>query len=360
MPPYRSAKFGKFMEAAMKSVRFFVLTLTLLLLVGCAAPAAPAAEPCRYELAAMDTFMTLTVYGLPDGEAQTVLQRAAARIRQLEELLSVTSEGSEIYKANHAGGEAVSLSADTRELLSEALALCRDTDGALDVTIYPVVRAWGFTTGDYRVPEEAELAALLEKVDDTQARLDGDRLTLPEGMELDLGAVAKGWTGDRLMELFREAGAASAIVELGGNVQALGTRPDGSPWRVAVQAPEGGYAGALEIADKAVITSGGYQRYFEQDGVTYCHIIDPATGRPARTGLASVTVVADRGAQGDGLSTALFVMGRERAEAYWREHPGFDFILLGEDGTAAITEGLEDSFSLYGAWEDRPLEIIRK
>lgn len=322
----------------MKSVRFFVLTLTLLLLAGCAAPAAPAAEPCRYELAAMDTFMTLTVYGLPDGEAQAVLQRAAARIRQLEELLSVTSEDSEIYKAYHAGGEAVSLSADTRELLSEALALCRDTDGALDVTIYPVVRAWGFTTGDYRVPEEAELAALLEKVDDTQARLDGDRL----------------------MELFREAGAASAIVELGGNVQALGARPDGSPWRVAVQAPEGGYAGALEIADKAVITSGGYQRYFEQDGVTYCHIIDPATGRPARTGLASVTVVADRGVRGDGLSTALFVMGRERAEAYWREHPGFDFILLGEDGTAAITEGLEDCFSLCGAWEDRPLEIIRK
>ena len=163
MLPYRSAKFGKFMEAAMKSVRFFVLTLTLLLLAGCAAPAAPAAEPCRYELAAMDTFMTLTVYGLPDEEAQAVLQQAAARIHQLEELLSVTSEDSEIYKANHAGGEAVSLSADTRELLSEALALCRDTDGALDVTIYPVVRAWGFTTGDYRVPEEAELAALLEK-----------------------------------------------------------------------------------------------------------------------------------------------------------------------------------------------------
>ena len=126
------------------------LTMAAGLLAGCAAPAAPAAEPCRYELAAMDTFMTLTVYGLPDEEAQAVLQQAAARIHQLEELLSVTSEDSEIYKANHAGGEAVSLSADTRELLSEALALCRDTDGALDVTIYPVVRAWGFTTGDYR------------------------------------------------------------------------------------------------------------------------------------------------------------------------------------------------------------------
>ena len=149
-------------------------------------------------------------------------------------------------------------------------------------------------------------------------------------------------------------------MELGGNVQALGTKPDGSPWRVAVQAPGGGYAGVLEIVDKAVVTSGGYQRYFEQDGETYIHIIDPATGRPARTGLASVTIVADSGLQGDGLSTALFVMGREKAEAFWRGNPDFDFILLGEDGTAAITEGLEECFSLYGGWEGRPLEIIRK
>ena len=179
-------------------------------------------------------------------------------------------------------------------------------------------------------------------------------------MELDLGAVAKGYAGDRIMDLFRSTGMIYSIVELGGNVQALGTKPDGSPWRVAVQAPEGGYAGALEIVGKAVVTSGGYQRYFEQDGQIYCHIMDPATGRPVENGLASVTIVADRGIQADALSTALFVMGRERAEAYWRAHQDFDFILLGEDGTAAVTEGLEDSFSLYGDWEDHPLEIIRK
>ncbi len=227
--------------------------------------------------------------------------------------------------------------------------------------MYPVVRAWGFTTGDYRIPDEEELAALLERVDYTRAALEGDTLTLPEGMELDLGAVAKGYTGDQLMELFAENGVTSAIVELGGNVQALGAKPDGSPWLVAVQAPDGtGYAGTLEIVDKAAVTSGGYQRYFEQDGETYWHIMDPATGAPARSGAVSVTIVADRGVQADGLSTALFIMGRDRAADYWRDHPDFDFIIMDEDGTVTVTEGLEDTFSLYGGWAKNPLEIVRR
>lgn len=346
----------------MKQLRLLIVLLIFPLLFGCAGSAFTAEEynPCRMEVLAMDTIMTLTVYDQPAGEGMEALRRAAARIEDLDAILSVTDEGSEIYRVNHSGGEAVVLSEETGDLLAEALALCESTGGALDVTIYPVVRAWGFTTGDYKVPEKAELEALLEGVDYTRVALEGERLTLPEGMELDLGAVAKGWTGDQLMELFAGVGITSAIVELGGNVQALGAKPDGTPWRVALQAPEGGYAGALEIVDKAVITSGGYQRYFEQDGVTYFHIIDPATGYPADSGLVSATIVADRGVQGDGLSTALFVMGREKAEEYWRGHQDFDFILLCEDGTAVITEGLEDSFSLWGEWENSPLEIVRK
>lgn len=328
----------------------------LLFLAGCSA----GSEPVRRELMAMDTFMTLTVYGQSSPAGAALLEEAAGEIEALENLLSVTNPDSEIYQANHSGGAAVSLSEPTRELLEKALALCDETGGALDVTVYPAVRAWGFTTGDYRVPGEAELSALTGCIDYTRVSLDGSRLTLPDGMELDLGSVAKGCTGDRLMTLFREAGVTSAIVELGGNVQALGAKPDGSPWRVAVQAPEGGHAGILEITDKAVITSGGYQRYFEQNGETYIHIIDPATGHPAQTGLASVTIVADSGLRGDGLSTALFVMGREKAEAFWRAHPDFDYILLSGDGSVIITEGLEDCFSLCGDWLNRPLEIIRK
>lgn len=346
----------------MKLPRLLCALFILLMLVGCADSVSTAEEynPCRAEVMAMDTVMTLTVYGQPAEDGMEILSKAIARIEDLERLLSVTGPDSEIYQVNHSGGAAVSLSDPTRELLEDALALCDETGGALDVTVYPAVRAWGFTTGDYRVPDEVELSALTERIDYTRVSMDGGSLTLPDGMELDLGAVAKGRTGDLLMSLFREAGVTSAIVELGGNVQALGVKPDGSPWRVAVQAPEGGYAGVLEITGKAVITSGGYQRYFEQDGEIYIHIIDPATGHPAQTGLASVTIVADSGLMGDGLSTALFVMGREKAEAYWQAHPDFDFILLGEDGTAVITEGLEDSFSLWGEWAGRPLEVVRR
>lgn len=349
----------------MKRLRFLLALLILPLLAGCQPHGresceAPGDNPIRYELTAMDTFMTMTIYNQPGDTARKYLRQAAGLLQELDARLSVTDADSEIYQANHSGGAPVTLSDDTRQLLAEALALCKETEGALDVTVYPVVRAWGFTTGEYRVPEDTELSALLEQVDYTRATLDGNTLALPAGMELDLGAVAKGYAGDRIMDLFRSTGMIYSIVELGGNVQALGTKPDGSPWRVAVQAPEGGYAGVLEIVGKAVVTSGGYQRYFEQDGEIYCHIIDPASGLPVRNGLASVTIVADRGIQADALSTALFVMGRERAEAYWRDRSDFDFILLGEDGTVAITEGLEGSFSLYGAWVDHPLEVIRR
>ena len=322
----------------------------LLLLAACAGP-----ESWEREILAMDTVMKLTIYG---ENAPQAGEAAVDRIRELEGLLSVTGEDSEIYAANHTGS--AQLSPDAAALLARALALCRETGGALDVTIYPVVRAWGFTTGAYRVPDDGELTALLERVDYRQAALEGDRLTLPEGVELDLGAVAKGYTGDQLMALLAREGIASAIVELGGNVQALGSKPDGSPWRVAVHAPDGsGYAGVLEIRDQAVVTSGGYERYFEEDGETYWHIIDPATGYPAKSGLASVTVVSESGVEADALSTSLFVMGRERAAEYWRAHGGFQCILISEDGSVAVTEGLEDSFSLYGSWSGRPLEVIR-
>lgn len=336
--------------------RVWALALALVALLSACGPGAVKEEPFIEEFLAMDTAMRLTVYGQGAGEAAGL---ARERVLELEALLSVTDENSDICAANRNGGGA--LHADTAALLERALALCGETGGALDVSVYPVVRAWGFTTGAYRVPEEAELAALLERVDYTRISLEGTVLTLPEGMELDLGAVAKGWTGDRLMELLRREGITSAIVELGGNVQALGSKPDGSPWRVAVQAPDGsGYAGALEITDCAAVTSGGYQRYFEQDGETYCHIIDPAGGRPARSGLASVTVVAEEGAAADALSTALFVLGRERGEALWRERGGFECVFIGEDGSVAVTQGLEGRFSLYGAWEGRTLEIVRK
>lgn len=317
--------------------------LILCLLSSCA----PAAENTATFLA-MDTVMSATVYG-PDGDA--ALEAAEEEIKNLEGLFSATDEGSEIYAANHSGGKPVTLSPETAELLSTALGLCAETVGALDVTIYPVVRAWGFTTGAYRVPEEAELARLLERVDYTRVALEGNSLTVPEGMELDLGAVGKGCAADRAESLLRELGVECAKLELGGNIHLIGTKPDGTPWRVAVRDPFGeGYMGVLETDGGAVVTSGGYERYFTQDGMTYWHIIDPKTGRPAGNGLVSVTVTAQSGVLADALSTALFVMGREEAEDFWRARQDFEFILIGEDGSVTVTPGLANRFTLAESW----------
>lgn len=342
----------------MRIMRILSGLLVFLLLPGCAsAPMQKDDEPYAAQIFAMDTIMKLTIYGT---HSQETASQAVQRIEELEKLFSVTDEGSEIYAANHGNGEPIALSTDNAALLARALELCGSTGGALDVTILPVLQAWGFTTGAYRVPTDQELAELLELVDYRGVSLTENTLTLPQNMQLDLGAVAKGYTGDQLMKLFKQNGVTSAIVELGGNVQALGAKPDGSPWRVGIQSPEGtGYAGILEIEDKAVVTSGGYQRYFEQDGSVYWHILNPTNGKPARSGLASVTIVADEGLLCDALSTALFVMGAEKAATYWRENGGFDFILIDEDGRVTITEGLRDSFSLYGAWAENPLEVLQ-
>ena len=160
------------------------------------------------------------------------------------------------------------------------------------------------------------------------------------------------------MDIYKENNISSVLVNLGVNVQALWTKPDGSTWRVAVQSPDDteDYLGILSVEDKAVITSGGYERYFEQDGKTYHHIIDPKTGYPAENGLTSVTVVSEDGTLADGLSTSLFIMGKEEAIEFWRAHSDeFDIIMLTDEGKLYVTEGIQDDFST-----EMEMEIIEK
>ena len=336
-----------------------LLLLCALLLTGCgsqASAAKPPAEPVSGTVFAMDTVMDLTIYAGED-----LLAAAEDRIAELESKLSVTDPASEIYALNQTGSG--TLSPDTAQLLGKALELCRRSGGRLDLSVYPVLRAWGFTTGSYAVPDAETLAALLQHVDYTKIDFDeADRtVRLAAGMEIDLGSVAKGYTGDQIAALLRDGGAASALLNLGGNVQALGAKPDGSPWRVAVQDPQGdGYIGVVEVTDQAVITSGGYERYFEEDGQTYWHIIDPATGAPARSGLISVTIVGDSGLLCDGLSTALFVMGLDEAADFWRESQDFEAIFVSEGGSIAITEGLENRFSLADGGSAGEVTVLRR
>ncbi len=308
---------------------------------------------------AMDTVMNITTYGGSD----ELLDKVQSRIEQLEAMFSTTDENSEIYAVNRDGSAQVS--SDTETLTKFALDICDKTNGALDISIYPVVREWGFTTGDFKVPDESVINDLLTHVDYRKVKLDENEntITLDKDMKIDLGSVAKGYTGDQIINMLREAGVQSALLDLGGNIQTLGSKTDGSDWRVAVQDPKdpssGDYLGVVAISDKAVITSGGYERYFQgPDGKTYWHIIDPSTGHPAENGLISVTIIGDKGVYCDSLSTSLFIMGKDKAADFWRQYKDFDMVLVSDDGEVDITEGIADTFELSNT-DDYHLNIIK-
>ena len=328
----------------------------LLFLTGCSAESSP--EPVQGTFFAMDTMMDFTIYG-----ESGLIDQSESLIASLESLVSVTDANSELYAINQTGSG--TLTGKASSLMEQALEICRRTDGALDLSIYPIVRAWGFTTGSYQVPDEAEIQALLPLVDYRKIQYDAATgtvtVTLPEGMEIDLGSVAKGYAGQLAAQMLREHGVQSALLNLGGNVQTVGAKPDGSPWQIGIKDPQGEDAMmVLSVEDQAVVTSGGYERYFEQDGQTYWHIMDPSTGHPADSGLISVTIVGDEGVVCDGLSTALFVMGLEKAADLWAQSGDFEAVFVTASGEVYITEGLRDRFALTEQYADTPVSVIER
>ena len=310
---------------------------------------------------AMDTVMEIQIEG-----DEELLTEAENMVADLEGRLSVTNESSEIGMLN--SNKIGRLSGDSTEILTGALQVCQDTDGALDISIYPVLREWGFTTGEYKIPSAEAIDELLDYVDYSQIQVnireDGQSdVVLPEDMEIDLGSVVKGYTGELLAQYFKDNGVTSALINLGGNVECLGSKPDGRPWKIAIKSPypdsKEGLLGVLEAEDVSIITSGGYERFFEEDGKRYWHILNPENGRPADDGLVSVTIVGKDGLRGDGLSTALFVMGLDEAEKYWREAGDFDAIFVTEN-MVYVTEDIASSFSLTPEYAKLGLKVLAK
>ena len=338
----------------MKKYFISAMLSALLFLTGCSAESSP--EPVQGTFFAMDTMMDFTIYG-----ESGLINQSESLIASLESLVSVTDADSELYAINQTGSGM--LTEEASSLMKQALEICRRTDGALDLSIYPIVRAWGFTTGSYQVPDEAEIQALLPLVDYRKIQYDAatGTVTLPEGMEIDLGSVAKGYAGQLVAQMLRDNGVESALLNLGGNVQTVGAKPDGSPWQIGIKDPQGEDAMmVLSVEDQAVVTSGGYERYFEQDGQTYWHIMDPSTGHPADSGLISVTIVGDEGVVCDGLSTALFVMGLEKAADLWAQSGDFEAVFVTASGEVYITEGLRDRFALTERYADTPVSVIER
>ena len=288
------------------------LLMVCLLLGGCAQE-----KKKSQTVFAMDTVMELTVWG--DDSAQAV-QELETLIADLEEKWSAQGDVAMLSALNE--GDMPQAEMD-RAFVEQVQALSSRTGGAFDPQLYSLMALWGFPTKQYRVPTEIEIAQAMEV------------------RHWDLGGAVKGYAGDLAVETLKEMDVDRAILNLGGNIQTYGSKADGTPWSIGIQNPKGGqHLGVVAVkGTMAVVTSGDYQRYFEQDGIRYHHILDPKTGSPAKSGLASVTVICKNGLTADALSTALFVMGLEEAAKFWQESDDFEAVFVTAEGAIFATEG---------------------
>lgn len=297
---------------------------------------------------AMDTVVSETLY--TTGEDITV--DVISALKDVEEnWISWTKENSQIYQINQNAGSTVTVSQETATYLKQVLELSEASEGAMDPTMGKIIRLWDIDGEDPHIPEEKELNTLLKKVGYSKITLDGNKVTLPAGMTLDLGAAGKGIGCDAVEQVLeKEKEVSGMILNLGGSsVMSYGSKPDGSSWQVAVTDPrdtEGDYLGVVALKGTEFLsTSGDYEKYFVEDGVRYHHILDPSTGYPARSGLTSVTVVCDNGLDADGLSTACFVLGREKGEKLLEKYHA-DGLFVDDSGHVWLTEGMKERFQL--------------
>ena len=297
----------------------------------------------------MNTFMTVNLYAESQKKGNNLCNQVHEKIDQLEKMLSTTLEISDVYKINHRLPYDFS-NDELKNLLDFCMETYQKTDGAFNPALYPVIREWGFTTENYHVPEAERISELLKKTDFSKVTY----APLTDGMELDFGAIGKGYAADKAVELLKVQGVKSAILDFGGNIQTIGRKSDGSLWRVGIKNPWGqGAACALSVEDSAVVTSGGYERFFEdENGNRYIHIFDPSTGYPSQSDIESVTIVCSRGTYADALSTSLFVMGSKKAIEFWKIYQDFEAIMITKNHQLIYTQSLKENLEALIDFKD--------
>ena len=291
-----------------------------------------------------------------DADDPRVLDDVAALCDRYELLLSRVDPASELFRLNHAGGRPLAVDPELGAFVETALSYCRRVDGLFDVTMGSATQLWDFKRQTVPAPED--VAAALEHVDFRAVAVDGATVTLRDPLAcIDLGGIAKGYIADGILALLRERGVERALVNLGGNVAVMGGKPDGTPWRVGIRKPLPSSAlplldsfATVAVRDGSVVTSGVYERAFEQGGTLYHHILDPRTGFPAQTDLLSATLVARTSLDADGLTTALVIMGADDALAFVEADPELEAVLVTVEGDVLATSGIGDAvpFELLG------------
>lgn len=337
--------FKKHSSTASHTGLFAFLAAALLSLTGCEKNTEPISRTGFY----FDTVIQITLY---DTDDTSVLDGCFALADTYEQLFSATVEGSDVWNINHGGSEEVTVSKETASVLKTAIEYAIMTEGAVDPTIRPLSELWHFGSEDNpRVPDKTDIAEALSHVSYKNIQLENNsnsetalgtvRLADPEA-SIDLGSVAKGYIADNMKEYLLSQGVHSACISLGGNVLAIGEKPDGSPFSIGIQkpfAPGGTSLGTVEIRDTSVVTSGIYERCFYEDDVFYHHILDTATGYPVNNELAAVTIICPSSTKADILSTACMCLGLLEGQQFLDRFPDVEYMLITKEGAQYCSEG---------------------
>ena len=287
----------------------------------------------------------------PQSEVEPVLQACTHRLEELERHLSANAENSTLIDINNASGvSAVGVPADVYPLFKRAAFFAEKTGGAFNPVIGSVVKLWNIGFENARKPEDRDIRAALFRTDYKDLELTGSAIFLKKaGMKLDLGAIAKGFAADELSRIVKQAGIAHALIDIGGTISTVGKRSDGNLWKIGIRDPrvqQGQPIISVRVENLSISTSGSYERYFEQDGIRYHHILDPATGYPVRNNLTAVSVFSHSATDADALSTACFVLGYERAVTLLSELSGTEALFIFDDNTVRMTDGLKGRITI--------------
>lgn len=290
----------------------------------------------------------------PQTEVELVLQTCILRLEELERHLSANAESSTLIDINKASGvSAVNVPADIYPLFARAVFFAEKTDGAFNPAIGGVVKLWNIGFENARKPEDRDIQVALSRTDYKDVQLAGTAVFLKkEGMKLDLGAIAKGFAADELTRIVKQAGIMHAVIDIGGTISAVGVRPDGKRWNIGIRDPrirQGQPIISAPIENCSISTSGSYERYFEQDGIRYHHIIDPATGYPVQSNMIAVSVFADSATDADALSTACFVLGYKKAVKLLDELPNTEALFIFDDNSVRTTGNLKKNIMILNS-----------